>query len=83
MFTSDSRAELGGNMELVYNRMHERGLDKQFKIKMMFRESIKTRRKIGDKFKMPFVLGRADIIIVDDEINVKRTIKKGRTIYEA
>lgn len=66
LFTSDSRAELGGNMELVYNRMHERGLDKQFKIKMMFRESIKTRRKIGDKFKMPFVLGRADIIIVDD-----------------
>ena len=25
----------------------------------------------------------ADIIIVDDDINVKRTIKKGRTIYVA
>ena len=25
----------------------------------------------------------ADIIIVDNDINVKRTIKKGRTIYEA
>ena len=25
----------------------------------------------------------ADIIIVDDDINVQRTIKKGRTIYDA
>ncbi len=66
LFTSDSRAEIGGNMELVYNRMCERGLDKQFKIKMMFRESVKTSRSITDKFKMPFILGRADIIIVDD-----------------
>lgn len=66
LFTSDSRAELSGNMELVYNRMCERGLDRQFKIKMMFRESIKTSRSFFDKFKMPFILGRADIIIVDD-----------------
>lgn len=66
LFTSDSRAELSGNMELVYNRMCERGLDKQFNIKMMFRESVKTSRSFTDKFKMPFMLGRADIIIVDD-----------------
>lgn len=66
LFTSDSRAELSGNMELVYKRMCERGLDKQFKIKMMFRESVKTYRSFTDKFKMPFILGRSDIIIVDD-----------------
>ncbi len=66
LFTSDSRAELSGNMELVYNRMCERGLNSQFNIKMMFRASVKTRRSFTNKFKMPFMLGRAHIIIVDD-----------------
>ncbi len=81
LFTSDSRAELGGNMELVYNRMCERGIDKQFKIKMMFRASVKTSRSFTDKFKMPFVLGRADVIIVDDYnptielVNYRPTVK--------
>ena len=37
-----------------------------------------------DKTKGSIEVGKdADIIIVDDEINVKRTIKKGRTIYVA
>ena len=33
---------------------------------MMFKESLKTRRSFIDKFKMPYLLGRADIILIDD-----------------
>ena len=66
LFTSDSRAEIGGNLGLIYDRMCERGLDKQYKIHMMFKESLKTRRSFIDKFKMPYLLGRADIILIDD-----------------
>lgn len=66
LFTSDSRAEIGGNLGLIYDRMCERGLDKQYDINMMFKESLKTRRSFCDKFKMPFLLGRADIILIDD-----------------
>ena len=66
LFTSDSRAQIGGNLALVYDRMCERGLNKQYKIHMMFKESLKTRRSFIDKFKMPYLLGRADIILIDD-----------------
>ena len=66
LFTSDSRAEIGGNLGLIYDRMCQRGLDKQYKIHMMFKESLKTRRSFIDKFKMPYLLGRADIILIDD-----------------
>lgn len=66
LFTSDSRAEIGGNLGLIYDRMCERGLDKQYKIHMIFKESLKTRRSFIDKFKMPYLLGRADIILIDD-----------------
>ena len=66
LFTSDSRAEIGGNLALIYDRMCERGLNKQYKIHMMFKESLKTRRSFVDKFKMPYLLGRADIILIDD-----------------
>lgn len=66
LFTSDSRSELSGNMQNVYQRMVERGLDKQFRIDFMFKENVKARRGIKDKFRMPYLLGCADIIIIDD-----------------
>ena len=66
LFCSDSRAELSGNMKDVYDRMVERGLDRQFKIRFLFKESVKTRRSFGQKFRAPFLLARADLILIDD-----------------
>ena len=66
LFCSDSRAELSGNMKDVYDRMVKRGLDKQFRIRFLFKASVKTRRSFKDKFRAPFLLARADIIVIDD-----------------
>ena len=66
LFCSDSRAELSGNMKDVYDRMVARGLDKQFHIRFLFKETVKTRRSFVDKFRAPFLLARADIIVIDD-----------------
>ncbi len=66
VFCSDSRADLSGNMQNVYDRMIERGLDRQFKISFVLKESVKARRGFFDKFRAPFLLARADIVIIDD-----------------
>ena len=66
VFCSDSRAELSGNMKDVYDRMVARGLDKQFCIRFLFKESVKTRRGFLDKFRAPYLLAKADIIVIDD-----------------
>lgn len=66
VFCSDSRAELSGNMKDVYDRLVERGLDKQFHIDFLLKASVKARRGIIDKFRAPHLLARADIVIIDD-----------------
>ena len=66
VFCSDSRADLSGNMQNVYNRMVERGLDKQFKISFILKSNVKARRGLIDKFRAPFLLAKADIVIIDD-----------------
>lgn len=66
LFTSDSRAELGGNQKIVYDRMVERGLDRTFELRTLFRESITVRRGFRDRLRLPWVLARADTIVIDD-----------------
>ena len=66
VFCSDSRAELSGNMKDVYDRLVERGLDKQFHVDFLLKASVKARRGIIDKFRAPHLLARADIVIIDD-----------------
>ncbi|QBP41942.1 CDP-glycerol glycerophosphotransferase family protein [Paenisporosarcina antarctica] len=66
LFTSDSRAVLGGNMEFVYNRMIDRDLKKDFDIKMLFKKNITDRRNFLDKLKLPYYLATSKTILVDD-----------------
>lgn len=66
LFTSDSRAELGGNMKFVHDRIVERGLTNQFRMKMLFKENITDRRSILDKFKLPYYLATSKTILLDD-----------------
>lgn len=66
LFTSDSRAELGGNMRLVYDRMVERGLDREYELMLLFKPSVTVRRSFRDRFRLPWLLARADVIVVDD-----------------
>ncbi|EJB4723208.1 CDP-glycerol glycerophosphotransferase family protein, partial [Listeria monocytogenes] len=66
LFSSDSRAEIGGNFEFVLNKMKEMGIDKDYKIKMTFKPNIRLRRAFIEKFRFPFLLGSSDIIFIDD-----------------
>jgi CDP-ribitol ribitolphosphotransferase len=66
LFTSDSRAEMSGNFEFVYNEMLRQNLDQKYSIHALFKSNISARRKFVDKFKFPYLLGKADYIFVDD-----------------
>ncbi|MGD6887808.1 CDP-glycerol glycerophosphotransferase family protein, partial [Staphylococcus shinii] len=66
LFTSDSRAEMSGNFEYVYNEMLRQNLDGKYKIHALFKSNISARRNFIDKFKFPYLLGKADYIFVDD-----------------
>ena len=66
LFTSDSRAELGGNLKLVHDRMIERGLDRRYELLELFRPGIVARRSLRDRLRLPWLLARADTIVIDD-----------------
>jgi CDP-ribitol ribitolphosphotransferase len=66
LFTSDSRGELGGNLEIVHDRMVERGLDRDLELQTLFKPGITARRPLLDRLRLPWVLARADAIVLDD-----------------
>jgi CDP-ribitol ribitolphosphotransferase len=66
LFTSDSRRELSGNLLHIYQRMCERGLDREYTLMRVFKESIKARRPFVDKFRFVYGLAVADVILLDD-----------------
>ncbi|MFF9669199.1 teichoic acid ribitol-phosphate polymerase TarL [Staphylococcus saprophyticus] len=75
LFTSDSRAEMSGNFEYVYNEMLRQNLDKKYKIHALFKSNISVRRNFIDKFKFPYLLGKANYIFVDDFHPLLYTVK--------
>ncbi|MBF0738322.1 CDP-glycerol glycerophosphotransferase family protein [Staphylococcus arlettae] len=75
LFTSDSRAEMSGNFEYVYNEMLRQNLDKTYNIHALFKSNISARRDFIDKFKFPYLLGKADYIFVDDFHPLLYTVK--------
>src|SRR5699024_7228645 len=75
LFTSDSRKEMSGNFEFVYNEMLRQNLEKKYKIHKMFKSNISARRNFIDKFKFPYLLGKADYIFVDDFHPLLYTVK--------
>ena len=66
LFSSDSRAELGGNLKIVYDRMVERGLDREYELLTLFKSSVTERRSLSDRVRLPWLLARADVIVIDD-----------------
>ena len=66
LFASGSRAEIGGNEQFVYERMVERGLDKQFKFYFDFKPSIDAKRSFLKKFRFTKLLATCDVIMIDD-----------------
>ena len=66
LFTSDSRPGLSGNLQHIYERMVERGLDRSLSLHTSFKHSIKAKRPLRDKLLFPYRLATADVIVLDD-----------------
>lgn len=66
LFTSSSRAEIGGNEKFVYDRMVERNMVKDYEIRFDYKESIDSYRSIINKFKFTYYLATSDYIFLDD-----------------
>lgn len=66
LFCSASRAEIGGNEKIIYDRMLERGLDQKFQFRFDFKESITTNRSIWQMIKFNYYLATSDVIVLDD-----------------
>ena len=66
LFSSDSRTELGGNLKMVHDRMIERGIDRDHELLTLFNDSVSTRRAFRDRFRLPWLLARVDVILIDD-----------------
>ncbi len=66
VFTSDSRATLGGNLELVHDRMIERGLHRKMRLRTILKPSVRSRRSTLDRLRLVWLLARADVILLDD-----------------
>lgn len=66
LFTSDSRATLAGNLAEVHARLRERGLDDRLHVDLLFKASVASRRTWADRWRLPRLLARADVIVMDD-----------------
>ena len=68
LFLSEKSETLALNMAAIYNRMKERGLDKEFKIEFSLRNTEDVVYSKSSSAGMIAKIGRADVIIVDDHI---------------
>lgn len=66
LFASDSRDHLSGNLEVIYNKMVERGLDKQYEIQFSFHENIRFRRPLRQKIALCYKLLHCKKMFIDD-----------------
>ncbi len=66
LFSSDSRAELGGNLKVVRDRMVARGLDREYDLRTLLKPSIAHRRGLLDRVRLPWLLAATDVILLDD-----------------
>jgi CDP-ribitol ribitolphosphotransferase len=80
LFTSDSRAELSGNLKLVYDRMLARGLEREYELLTLFRSSIAERRSLRDRLRLPYLLAVADVVVIDDYQPVVYQLEGGQDL---
>ncbi|MEG0291413.1 MAG: CDP-glycerol glycerophosphotransferase family protein [Anaerovoracaceae bacterium] len=66
LFTSSSRSEIGGNEKFVYDRMIQRGMDKDYEFRFDYKASIDSYRSIRNKLLFTYYLATSDYIFLDD-----------------
>lgn len=66
LFTSDRSSNLSGNEKCIYDRLIQRGFDKEYEFSFEFKDGIKSRRSFKDKLSFAKNFATADYIFVDD-----------------
>ena len=66
LFTSSTRPALGGNLAAVHDRLVERGLGRHVKFLFSFKPDVHVRSSWPQRLRLPYLLGRADVIVIDD-----------------
>jgi CDP-ribitol ribitolphosphotransferase len=57
---------LGGNLKLIHDRMLARGLGRRYRVRSIFKPSVRARRGLADRIRLVWLLARADVILLDD-----------------
>ena len=65
LFSSLSPGRLTGNLQVVHDRMVERGLDRDYRLATLTRSDDGGRRWL-DRARLPWLLATADVIVLDD-----------------
>ncbi|MGM7681889.1 CDP-glycerol glycerophosphotransferase family protein [Cytobacillus sp. Hm23] len=64
LFASDSRTEMSGNFEFVYEEMQSREFD--WKYRFLFKEGIAEKKTIGEIVELAYHLATSKVILLDD-----------------
>jgi CDP-ribitol ribitolphosphotransferase / teichoic acid ribitol-phosphate polymerase len=66
LFTSRLISDMSGNIQVVYDRMLERGLDRDLDIVTMLKPGLTERWSFPDRFRLARAIASADVIVLDD-----------------
>lgn len=66
VFFSQQDDSLTTNMKALYDRMLERGLDKEYEIRLSLRNSVAVKQPPKESLRMVLDAARADVLILDD-----------------
>ncbi len=84
LFSTESRGALSGNLKAVYDRMIERGLDKEYKISVSERKAAGGHSSRASWLRTVTLFAKADVILLDDYAPMLAWMKlnKGTTLIQ-
>lgn len=84
LFATESRGDIQGNLKAVYDRMKERGLDKEYRISLSGRRAAGGHSSRASWIRTVSLFAAADIILIDDYAPMLTwlRLKKGTTLIQ-
>ncbi len=78
LFSTESRGTLSGNLKAVYDRMIERGLDKEYNISISERKAAGGHSSRASWLRTVTLFAKADVILIDDYAPMLSWLKLNR-----
>lgn len=80
LFTSRLISEMSGNLQVVHDRMVERGLDRDHELTVMLKPGLKENWSFIDGLRLARALATADVIVLDDSFPPLNWVKLSPTV---